>query len=266
LNQTTNNPITSIEEPVPKINIGGTGISDITLDETMDLFDVWIQKKQQKRICVTPVNCVVWANKNVSLQQIYNTADLTLCDGVPLIWASLFLGQNKIRGRVTGLDLLPQYIQRCHQHNFSMFFLGGAAGVAEAFKVQLEGKYPGIKIVGTYSPPFANEFSEEENRKMVQLINNANPDVLWVSLTAPKQDLWINQHIHSINSKINIGIGAALDVAVGKFKRAPVWMQKTGLEWLYRFIKEPKRLFRRYFIEAPAIVPILLKQKFGDKV
>ncbi|HQR94649.1 MAG TPA: WecB/TagA/CpsF family glycosyltransferase [Sediminibacterium sp.] len=261
----TNNPITTFENPIPKINIGGIGISDITLEETMDLFDAWIEQKQKKRICVTPVNCVVWANKNESLQQLYNTADLTLCDGVPLIWASKFLGQEKLRGRVTGLDLLPQYIERCYQRNFSMFFLGAAEGVAQRFKEQLEEKYPGIQVVGVYSPPYANEFSGEENQKMIDIINAANPDILWVSLTAPKQDYWIQQNYPQLNSSINIGIGAALDVAVGKFNRAPIWMQKSGLEWFYRFIKEPKRLFRRYFIEAPTFIPIIIKQKILEK-
>ncbi|OYU55989.1 MAG: hypothetical protein CFE25_01725 [Chitinophagaceae bacterium BSSC1] len=260
-----NNPITTIETPVPKINIGGTGISDITLDETMDLFDAWILQKQQKRVCVTPVNCIVWANKNEILQTLYNTADLTLCDGVPLIWASKFLGQETLRGRVTGLDLLPQYIERCYQNNFSMFFLGAAEGVAQTFKEQLEKKYPGIQVVGVYSPPYAKEFSAEENQKMIDLINAANPTILWVSLTAPKQDYWIQQNYQQLNSSINIGIGAALDVAVGKFNRAPIWMQKSGLEWFYRFIKEPKRLFRRYFIEAPAFIPIIIKQKYFGK-
>jgi N-acetylglucosaminyldiphosphoundecaprenol N-acetyl-beta-D-mannosaminyltransferase len=115
------------------------------------------------------------------------------------------------------------------------------------------------------APPFSKEFSVEENQKIIALINAVKPAILWVSLTAPKQDYWIQQNYQQLNSSINIGIGAALDVAVGKFNRAPIWMQKNGLEWLYRFLKEPKRLFRRYFIEAPAIVPILLKQKFLGK-
>jgi N-acetylglucosaminyldiphosphoundecaprenol N-acetyl-beta-D-mannosaminyltransferase len=265
LNNTIQNSCPDLNTVIPKINIGGTGISDITLAETLNLFDKWIEQKEQKRICVTPVNCIVWANKNQQLQQLYNSADLTLCDGVPLIWASRFLGKEILRGRVTGLDLLPQYIERCYQKQFSMFFLGAAEGVALEFKMQLETKYPGIKVVGVYSPPYAKQFSAEENQKMIDSINAAQPDILWVSLTAPKQDYWIEQHYQELTSTINIGIGAALDVAVGKFNRAPVWMQKNGLEWFYRFIKEPKRLFRRYFIEAPAFIPIILKQKFLNK-
>lgn len=254
------------EKPVPKINIGGTGISDITLIETINLLDEWIARQEKKRVCVTPVNNVVWASNNPSLKEIYNTSDLTLCDGVPLIWASKFLGKQSLRGRVTGLDLLPQFIERCYQKKYSMFFLGAAEGVAEGYKTQLEQQYPGIQIKGVYSPPYAEQFSEAENQKMVALINAAKPDILWVSLTAPKQDFWIHQHIDQLNSIINIGVGGALDVAAGKFNRAPIWMQKNGLEWLYRFMREPKRLFNRYFIEAPAIVPLLLKQKLAKNV
>ena len=261
-----NSIITNREKLVPKINIGGTGISDITLPETINLLDEWIANQEQKRVCVTPVNNVVWASNNLPLQEIYNSADLTLCDGVPLIWASKFIGKQALRGRVTGLDLLPQFIERCYQKNYSMFFLGAAEGVAASYQKQLEQQYPGIQIKGVFSPPYAEQFSTEENQKIIELINEAKPDILWVSLTAPKQDIWIHEHLHQLKSIINIGVGGALDVAAGKFNRAPIWMQKNGLEWFYRFMKEPKRLFSRYFIEAPAIVPLLLKQKLTRNV
>jgi N-acetylglucosaminyldiphosphoundecaprenol N-acetyl-beta-D-mannosaminyltransferase len=122
------------ESVAPKVNIAGTGISNITLHETMDLFDVWIAAGEKKRVCVTPVNCVVWASKDSSLQELYNSADLTLCDGVPLIWASKLLAKKQteiLRGRVTGLDLLPQYIQRCYQKGHSQFFLGAKPGIGQ---------------------------------------------------------------------------------------------------------------------------------------
>lgn len=257
------------ESVAPKINIAGTGISNVTLNETMDLFDQWIQQGDKKRICVTPVNCVVWASKNPSLQSLYNEADLTLCDGVPLIWASKFLAKNKeaiLRGRVTGLDLLPQYIERCYQNGHSQFFLGAKPGIGTLLKEVSEAKYPGIQIKGVYSPPFAEKFSEEENEKMIALINAAAPDILWVSLTAPKQDWWIAAHFDRLNVKIAIGIGGAFEVAAGEIERAPEWMQKNGLEWLYRFYKEPKRLFKRYLIEAPQFIPLLFQQKImGNK-
>ncbi|MBL0884125.1 MAG: WecB/TagA/CpsF family glycosyltransferase [Chitinophagaceae bacterium] len=243
----------------PKINIGGTGISQVTLSETMDLFDQWIQQGEKKRVCVTPVNCVVWANKNAPLQQLYNSADLTLCVGVPLIWAAKLLKQGTLT-RVTGLDLLPQYIQRCHQKGHTQFFLGAKEGVAALLQQQSEDRYPGIQIKGVYSPPFAATFSEEENEKMIAMINAVKPDILWVSLTAPKQDYWIQEHLHRLDVHIAIGVGGAFEVAAGLIDRAPVWMQKNGLEWFYRLYKEPRRLFKRYLVEAPAFIPIVMKQ------
>lgn len=243
-----------------KVNIIGTGISNISLKETIETFDYWIKNNHKKRVCVTPVNCLLWAKKNSSLQSIYNSADLILCDGVPILWASQFLN-TPLKERVTGLDLFPLYIEACHQKKYSMFFLGASEGVADALKSKLELKYPGILINGTYSPPFAERFSQKENEKICSLINQASVDILWVSLTAPKQDFWIYENLDKLNIKIAVGVGGAFEVVLGKIPRAPKWMQKMGLEWFYRFIKEPRRLFRRYLIEAPSFIPLVLLQK-----
>ena len=248
------------ESKAQKINIGGVGISNLYFKDLLEILHNSIDNNQKLRVCVTPVNCVVWAHQNKTLADIYNSADLTLCDGVPLIWASRFLG-NKIHERITGLDLLPKFIEAAYQNNQSMFFLGAKEGVAQLLKTKCETLYPGIKILGTYSPPMAETFSAEENQKMVALINAVKPNILWVSLTAPKQDFWIAAHIDQLDVNIAIGIGGAFEVAAGLIQRAPFWMQSSGLEWLYRFLKEPKRLFHRYFMEAPLIFPIILKQK-----
>ncbi len=253
------------ELSAPKINIAGTGISNIDLQETIQLFDSWIESGLRKRVCVTPVNCVVWAANNATLQELYNTADLTLCDGVPLIWASSFLGNGKLKGRVTGLDLLPQYMAHAAKKGYSQFLLGAKEGVGEILKQSAEEKHPGINITGVYSPPFAEKFSEEENKKMIAMINEASPDILWVSLTAPKQDYWIAEHLHRLNVRIAIGVGGAFEVAAGLIPRAPVWMQRAGLEWLFRLYREPRRLYRRYVIEAPAFFPLIFKQKWKSK-
>lgn len=253
-----------ISEPVSKVNIIGTGISNISLTETVALFNQWIEKGEKKRVCVTPVNCLLWSKDNSYLNQIYNTADLTLCDGVPLIWASRLLGQP-LKGRVTGLDLLPLYIKECYRNNYSMFFLGAKEGVAELLKEKCEADFPGIRIKGVYSPPFAETFSAEENAKMRAMINEARPDIVWVSLTAPKQDYWIYENLAYLDTHIAIGVGGAFEVSAGSISRAPEFMQKNGLEWLYRFLKEPKRLFRRYMVEAPRFIPLVLAQWFRKK-
>lgn len=245
---------------IVSIDIAGTLISNVSLVDTVSIFNEWIENNERKRVCVTPVNCLVWAHQSPALKKLYNAADLTLCDGVPLLWVSKFL-DTPLKGRVTGLDLFPLYVQECYNKGYSMFLLGAKEGVAQVLKQQFEKMYPGIQVNGIYSPPFADKFSEEENNKMIALIN-ANPcNILWVSLTAPKQDYWIAQHLSKLNVNIAIGVGGAFEVTAGLIQRAPLWMQKSGLEWLFRFVKEPKRLFRRYILEAPIIIPLVIKQK-----
>lgn len=246
---------------IEKVNIGGTYISNITLNDTIDIFTQAIEQGHKKRICVIPVNCIVWASENASLQHIYNTADLALCDGVPIIWLSKLLG-TPLKGRVTGLDLLPKFTQVCAQKHFSLFLLGAKPGVGTKLAEHFKASYPGLHICGTYTPPMAARFSDEENERMIEMINTQSPDILWVSLSAPKQDYWIAEHFDKLNAKVVIGVGGAFEVSAGLIARAPVWMQKAGLEWLFRFLQEPGRLFHRYFIEAPKIIPLILKQLF----
>lgn len=249
---------------VEKEVIANVGISNINLEETIEFFDKVIEANNRIRVCVTPVNCVLWATKNDYLSKVYNTADLTLCDGVPLLWASNFLG-TPLKGRVTGLDLLPAYLKHAADKNIRMFFLGAKEGVAETLKQKMETLYPNIQIGAVYSPPFAEKFSNEENQKMIALVNDYKPHILWVSLTAPKQDYWIYENFEKLNVNIAIGVGGAFEVTAGLISRAPKWMQKSGLEWFYRFISEPKRMFRRYFIEAPAFIPLIIAQKFSNR-
>lgn len=244
-----------------RVNILDVEVSRNNLKETMDVLTRAIEKGQKLRVCVTPVNCVLWANKDEKLRQIYNSADLTTADGVPLLWASRLLG-SPIRGRVTGLDLLPEFSKISAKKGFRFFFLGAADGVAVKLANHLKSINTGLKIAGTYSPPFAERFSDEENEKMITLINQSNADVLWVSLTAPKQDFWIAEHFGRLDVSIAIGVGAAFDVVAGNIKRSPEWMQNAGLEWFYRLLKEPGRLSKRYLVEAPQFIPLLIKQKW----
>ncbi|MFA6085484.1 WecB/TagA/CpsF family glycosyltransferase [Mucilaginibacter sp.] len=243
-----------------KIDIAGIGISNLYFNEAIHVLNSAIKESSKIRVCVTPVNCLVWAQDDQKLKDLYNTADIAFCDGVPLIWMSKFLS-TPIKERITGLDLLPKFAEKCAEEGHSMFLLGAKEGVAEILRSKFETDYPRIKIVGVYSPPFAERFSDEENLKMINMINTAKPNVLWVSLTAPKQDFWIFEHLDKLDVNIAIGVGGAFEVSAGLISRAPVWMQKRGLEWLFRFINEPKRLFRRYFIEAPLIFPHILSQK-----
>lgn len=248
-----------------KVDIAGTLVSRYDLPETIELFKKTIHTKKKIRVSVVPVNCILWAKSNQSLNALYNSSNVVTADGVPLVWASKLLG-NPIRGRVTGLDLLPEFSKVAAKESFTFFFLGAGDGVADRLKQKLEKENPGLNVVGTYSPPYAKTFSDEENQKMINMINKVKPNVLWVSLTAPKQDYWIHEHLEKLDVNIAIGVGAAFDVVVGDIQRSPEWMQKYGLEWFYRLIKEPKRLYRRYLIEAPQFIPLVLYQAFKERI
>ena len=245
-----------------KVNILGVQISSISNDDLLSAFTQHILHKEKKQVCITPVNSVLAAVKSEQVNTIYNNADYVLCDGMPIKWASSFLNRTIVQ-RITGLDLLPNLVTLCAKNDFSIFLLGASQGVGDKLKQVILNQYPHARVVGVYVPPFMATFTEEENNKMINAVNAASPDVLLVSLTAPKQDIWIANNKDALNATLLVGIGGAFEVMAGLAKRAPKWVQKAGLEWLYRFIQEPKRLFRRYFIEAPLFIPLIMKQKFG---
>lgn len=245
-----------------RVDILGTKVSRMDLSETLAAMQHAVEHREKLRIAVTPVNCILWARQDAKLRLIYNTADIVTADGVPVVWGSKWLG-TPIRGRVTGLDLLPEFSKIAARNGYSFFFLGAAEGVGEKLAGALTELSPGLKVAGVWSPPFRETFSDEENREMIDRINRSGADVLWVSLTAPRQDFWIAEHFDKLDVSVAIGVGAAFDVVSGNITRAPAWMQTCGLEWFYRLIKEPKRLFSRYLIEAPKFIPLIIRQRFS---
>lgn len=253
------------EQLSQKVSILGTPVSRLDLQETIEVMSDAVENGDKLRICVTPVNCILWAREDEALREIYSSADIVTADGVPVVWASSLLG-SRIRGRVTGLDLLPAYASVAAMNGHSFFFLGAAEGVGDELAEKLRSDNPGLDVRGVYSPPFRDTFSEKENAEMVERVNESGADILWVSLTAPKQDFWIAEHLDKLNVKVAIGVGAAFDVVAGRIPRSPQWMQKAGLEWLYRLSREPGRLAGRYLVEAPKFIPLVIRQKLmgGD--
>jgi N-acetylglucosaminyldiphosphoundecaprenol N-acetyl-beta-D-mannosaminyltransferase len=256
----------------PKVNILGTHINSIRNKELLEAFEQLILNWRSNpsiitgttQVCITPTNSILAALKQPKVQAIFNAAEWVICDGVPVKWAADFLG-TPIVERITGLDLLPDLIQLSHQKNFSVFLLGASPGVGEQLKNKIEAEYPNCMVKGIYVPPFMPVFTEEENQKILEAVNQSGADILLVSLTAPKQDIWIAEHKHLLQVPLSIGIGGAFEVMAGLVPRAPKWMHAAGLEWLYRLIQEPKRMYRRYLIEAPLFIPLIIRQKFSKK-
>ena len=207
---------------------------------------------------------LVLAHKDSEFTEICETADIVFADGLPVVWASKLLG-DIIPERITGPDFMWAFSEVCAQKGYKVFLLGSEEPHLTQLKVNLEKKFPGIQIVGKYSPPFGN-WSDEENEKIVTMINITETDLVWVGIGSPTQDKWINTYKNRIHAKIAFGVGAAFDFHSGRIKRAPCWMQKIGLEWLYRLSQNPKRLWKRYLIGNMQFIWIVVKEIINFRI
>ena len=245
-----------------RIPFMGIHVDNLTMNEAVTAVDELIREKKDAYV-VTP-NCdhMIQLEKDTELQQVYSDADLVVCDGKPLIWISKWLG-NPIREKISGSDLFPRLCALAAEKGYTMFFLGAAEGVAATAAKILENKYPGLRVDGTYSPPKASEKNDAEMNKIRTMITSAKPDMLIVALGAPKQEKFIYHNRSIIHVPVSLGLGATLDFEAGNVKRAPKWMSAIGLEWFYRFTQEPKRLFKRYFIDDMKVFGLAWKYKHG---
>jgi N-acetylglucosaminyldiphosphoundecaprenol N-acetyl-beta-D-mannosaminyltransferase len=188
----------------------------------------------------------VVAQRDRSLRAFYEKAALNLPDGMPLVWVSRLFG-TPIPERVCGPDFMAAFSRVAAARGYRFFLLGARPRVLEVLKRNLEAAAPGLAVVGTYAPPFGS-FSNEENRRMVEAVNAARADVLWVGLSAPKQESWLLAMAPRLRVRVGIGVGAAFDLLAGHPVRAPLWMRQAGLEWAHRLAQEPRRLWCRYLI------------------
>lgn len=228
--------------------------------------------KHQKDLSLLPegkllINTINAHSYNVALRDIlFQEALLNggalIPDGASMVLAFKFLRREKIE-RIAGWDLFQYEMNKLNAKGGICFFLGSSERTLELVREKAKEIYPNIKIV-TYSPPYKKEFSEEENKAMIDTVNSVNPDLLWIGMTAPKQEKWAYVHLDELNVHCHIGtIGAVFDFFAGTVHRAPQWWQKNGLEWAYRLLKEPKRMWRRYIIGNTLFLWNILKEKNG---
>ncbi|QSV44858.1 WecB/TagA/CpsF family glycosyltransferase [Geobacter benzoatilyticus] len=195
-------------------------------------------------VCVANVHMVIEAYDDPSFKQVLLNADLVIPDGMPLVTA-LKNNYGVSQDRVAGMDIFPVLLDKAAVENIPVFFLGSTDDVLEKIERRARDEYPNITIAGTYSPPY-RRLTEEENIEIEQMVNNSGAGLLFVAFGCPKQEKWMFSHVKSIHA-IMVGIGGAFPVYAGLQKRAPVWMQRLSLEWFYRLLLEPRRLFKRYF-------------------
>lgn len=243
-----------------RIKFMNTCIDNLTMSETLNEIDKLIQKKICSYVVTPNVDQIVRLEKDEELQKVYKNASLILTDGKPLIWISKWY-KTPIKEKISGSDLFPKVCELAANKNYTMYLLGAAEGVADTAAKNLMKKYPGLNVVGTYSPPFGFEKNEQEMIKIKTQIQEVHPDILIVGLGCPKQEKFMYYHCKELGVPISFGLGASIDFEAGNIKRAPKWMSNHGLEWLYRFSKEPKRLFKRYFVDDLKIIQVARKYR-----
>jgi N-acetylglucosaminyldiphosphoundecaprenol N-acetyl-beta-D-mannosaminyltransferase len=244
-----------------RINVLGIGVSAVNLDIAVDTIDQWIADGQRDYVCVSGVHGVMESQRDTELQRIHNAAGLVTPDGMPLVWL-LKLGGIRYADRVYGPDLMLALFERAQSRGYRHFFYGATEDTIERLSGNLLKKFPGSVIAGSYAPPF-RPLTAEEDDDVVRRINQSGADIVWVGLSTPKQERWMADHVMRLGGSVLIGVGAAFDFHAGLKRQAPRWMQRNGLEWLFRLLTEPRRLARRYLTNIPRFVWYLMLDAVG---
>ena len=212
-------------------------------------------------VCVTGVHGVTEAQGDADFRAILNAAFLNTCDGMPLVWEGR-RAVGKWVERVYGPDLMLRIMEATRDGECSHFFYGGAPGVADALKAAMESRFSGVRVVGTYCPPFRPLNAEEES-ELAAMISEKKPDLFWVGLSTPKQERFMAAYLPKLDTTVMFGVGAAFDFHTGRMSEAPRWMMRCGLQWLHRLCSDPKRLWKRYGVIVPTYLFRIFLQRTG---
>jgi N-acetylglucosaminyldiphosphoundecaprenol N-acetyl-beta-D-mannosaminyltransferase len=242
-----------------KVSFGGVAFDNVTMAEAIDRIGGLIERGRPAMVVTPNVDHLLRLQRDREYAGIVARADLVLVDGQPIVWASRLLGRP-LKQRVPGSDLFPQLCARAAERGYRVYFLGGDPGAAEAARRVLVTRHAGLQIVGVHCPPYGFESSPDLDRAAVEAVRSAAPDILFVGLGSPKQEKWIAGHMDECGARVSIGIGVSFSFVAGHVKRAPVWLQRMGLEWLHRCLAEPGRLWKRYLLRGPAFIPLVLKE------
>ncbi len=247
-----------------RIDIDGLLFDNVTIGEaTARIVELAKLRDRPRFVCTGNLDHLAIAAEDREFKAAYEAADLVVADGAPVVWLSK-LGGTPLKERVAGSDLFWTLGRASAETGVTLFFLGGVEGAADAAKAVLEKRYPGVKIIGTYCPPFKTFGTQDEQDRIRDEVKKAKPDVLLVAFGAPKQEKWIAANLERLGVPISIGVGGSFEMASGMLKRAPGWMQRSGLEWAYRFAQQPRRLFDRYIVrDVPHLAKAASKTALG---
>lgn len=241
----------------PRVNVLGVGVSAINLPMALDIIEEWIARRTPHYVCVTGVHGVMESWRARELRAIHNAAGLVTPDGMPLAWLARRAFAHVTR--VYGPDLMAAMCERSLAAGYRHFLYGGTPESLQRLQLALGRRFSGLAIAGTWAPPFRPPTPAEDARE-IELINSSDADVVWVGLGTPKQERWMASHVGRVRAPALLGVGAAFDFLAGIKRQAPPWMRTSGLEWLFRLGCEPRRLGRRYLVNNPSFVLLLVLQ------
>jgi N-acetylglucosaminyldiphosphoundecaprenol N-acetyl-beta-D-mannosaminyltransferase len=242
----------------------GIPIALTDYDQAMDVMDSMIERREAGFVCAVPVHAVMVAQDDPEMYAALRRSTLSVPDGMPLVWAANLLGEH-LPDRVYGPELMLRYNSRCVERGHRVWLYGGRdQGSLVQLALSMRQRHPGLQIVGGYSPPFRS-LSEDEEDSIVEQINAARPDVLWVGIGVPKQEKWMARMRERLDVPVMCGVGAAFDFHAGRISQAPRWMQERGLEWTYRIAQEPRRLLPRYLYFNPKFLASFTRQLLRER-
>ncbi len=245
----------------PRANVLGVGVHAINMPGVLAAFQRAIEGRIRGYVCVTGVHGIMEAQKDPAFRSILNSSLLTTPDGMPAVWVGKRQGHSQMR-RVFGPDMMLEVCAMSVENGYTHFLYGGTDGVAEQLKASLLRKFPGLRIVGTRTPPF-RPLNETERESLKSQIASLKPDIFWVGLSTPKQERFMAEYLPQLETLVMVGVGAAFDVHTGRIQDAPQWMKTAGFQWLHRLAQEPRRLWRRYLYNNPRFVLKMTSQLLG---
>ena len=246
--------------PLNRIRFMNTYIDNVTESEAINYIEQCIKNRKIGHVITPNVDQIVRIEKDPYFKKICDNAELLLVDGHPLMWISKWY-RTPFKEKICGSDLVPHLCELASKKGYKIFLLGAAEGVAKMATENLEQQYPGIKVVGYYSPPFGFEIDKSEIERINSLLLQSEADLLFVGMGVPKQDIFIYENMNKYNIPMSFSIGATIDFIAGVQKRAPKWINSIGFEWLYRLINNPKRMFKRYLRDDLLIFKLAWKYR-----
>lgn len=241
------------------VDILGVRVSAVDRANALDYLKQLIASDRREYVCVTGVHGVIECQDDVALRDIHNSAGMVIPDGMPMVWCGRYAGAASM-DRVCGRDLMLDVMKASKEGGWRHYFYGAAPGVAEELGRKMQELHPGIEVVGSFSPPY-RELESSEVDEIASMINDSGADFVWVGLSTPKQELWMAKFRDLLEAPILVGVGAAFDMHTGRISQAPGWMQRAGLEWLFRLLTEPKRLWRRYLHIVPRFIVSITRRR-----